>query len=128
MTGTDTLVLIVEDTEDNLLLIRRLLRKTGFRLIEAHDGRAAIDQARTHRPDLVLLDMSLPEVDGWTVARTLREMPETKTATIVALTAHAMDGDRQKALDAGCHHYMTKPIDVPSFLPTLTRILESRRG
>jgi two-component system cell cycle response regulator DivK len=122
------LVLIVEDIEDNLVLIKSLLEMADYRVVEARDGREAIDQAQAHHPDLILLDMSLPEIDGWTVARTLRQLPDFRSTLIVALTAHAMQGDREKTLDAGCDEFMTKPIDMPTFLPTITKILEGKRG
>ena len=122
------LVLIVEDIEDNLILIKSLLDMADFRVVEALDGREAIAQAQAHHPDLILLDMSLPEIDGWTVARTLRQHPEFRSTLIVALTAHAMPGDREKTLDAGCDEFMTKPIDVPGFLPAIKKILESKGG
>ena len=122
------LVLIVEDIEDNLVLIKSLLEMAAYRVVEARDGREAIDQARAHHPDLILLDMSLPEIDGWTVARTLRQLPDFRSTLIVALTAHAMQGDREKTLDAGCDEFMTKPIDMPNFLPAITKILEGKRG
>lgn len=122
------LVLIVEDIEDNLILIKSLLELADFKVAEARDGREAITQAQAHHPDLILLDMSLPEIDGWTVARTLRQMPEFASTLIVALTAHAMPGDREKTLEAGCDEFLTKPIDVPIFLPTINKILERRGG
>jgi two-component system cell cycle response regulator DivK len=122
------LVLIVEDIEDNLFLIKSLLEMADYRVVEARNGREAIDQAQAHHPDLILLDMSLPEIDGWTVARTLRQLPDFRSTRIVALTAHAMQGDREKTLDAGCDEFMTKPIDMPTFLPAITKILEGKRG
>lgn len=122
------LVLIVEDIEDNLILIRHLLELGDFRVAEARDGREALAQAQALRPDLILLDISLPEVDGWTVVRTLRRMPEFRATPIVALTAHAMPGDREKTLEAGCDDFLAKPIDVPTFLPTIAKILEAKRG
>ena len=122
------LVLIVEDIEDNLVLIKSLLEMADFPVVEARDGREAIAQAQAHHPDLILLDMSLPEVDGWTVARTLRQKPEFASTLIVAITAHAMPGDREKTLDAGCDEFLTKPIDVPNFLPAITKILERKGG
>jgi len=99
-----------------------------FRVIEARDGREALAQAQAHHPDLILLDMSLPEIDGWTVARTLRQLPDFRSTLIVALTAHAMQGDREKTFDAGCDEFMTKPIDVPNFVPAVTKMLEGKRG
>ena len=122
------LVLIVEDIEDNLILTRSLLEMADFRVIEARDGREALAQAQAHHPDLILLDMSLPEIDGWTVARTLRQLPDFRSTLIVALTAHAMQGDREKTFDAGCDEFMTKPIDVPNFIPAVTKMLEGKRG
>ncbi len=122
------LVLIVEDIEDNLVLIKSLLEMADFPVVEARDGREAIAQAQAHHPDLILLDMSLPEIDGWTVARTLRQKPEFASTLIVAITAHAMPGDREKTLEAGCDEFLTKPIDVPNFLPAITKILERKGG
>jgi two-component system cell cycle response regulator DivK len=122
------LVLIVEDIEDNLILIKSLLEMADYRVVEARDGREALAQAQAHHPDLILLDMSLPAIDGWTVARTLRQLPDFRSTLIVALTAHAMQGDREKTLEAGCDEFMTKPIDVPSFVPAVTKMLEGKRG
>ncbi len=122
------LVLIVEDIEDNLILIKSLLELADYRVVEARDGREALAQAQAHHPDLILLDMCLPEIDGWTVARTLRQLPDFRSTLIVALTAHAMHGDREKTLEAGCDEFMTKPIDVPNFVPAVTKILEGQRG
>ena len=122
------LVLIVEDIEDNLILIKSLLEMADYRVVEARDGREAIAQAHAHHPDLILLDMSLPKIDGWTVARTLRQIPDFRSTLIVAVTAHAMQDDREKTLDAGCDEFMTKPIDMPNFLPAITKILEGKRG
>jgi two-component system, cell cycle response regulator DivK len=124
---SEPVVLLVEDQEDNRVLARKLLARAGFRVVEAVDGHEALHQAAAVRPDLILLDIALPEVDGLTVARTLRQTPELKHLLIVALTANAMDGDRERTLEAGCDDFMTKPIDVPSFIPTIRRILE-RRG
>lgn len=121
---TDPVVLLVEDHEDNRFLARRLLTRAGFRVVEAVTGPQALEQAARVRPDLVLLDLLLPEIDGWTVARTLRQRPDLERVPIVAFTASAMDGDRAKALEAGCNAFMTKPIDVATFVPTIRRILE----
>lgn len=124
---SEPLILLVEDREDNRVLARKLLERAGFRVVEATDGREALQQVAAQRPDLLLLDMSLPLVDGWTVARTLRQSPDFKDLLIVALTAHAMDGDRDRALEAGCDEFLTKPIEVAKFIPTIRRILERRR-
>ena len=124
---SEPLILLVEDREDNRVLARKLLERAGFRVVEATDGREALEQVAAQRPDLLLLDMSLPVVDGWTVARTLRQSPDFKDLLIVALTAHAMDGDRERVLEAGCDEFLTKPIEVAKFIPTIRRILERRR-
>ncbi len=125
---SEPLILLVEDREDNRVLAKKLLERAGFRVVEATDGREALEQVAAQRPDLVLLDMSLPQIDGWTVARTLRQSPEFKDLLIVALTAHAMDGDRERVLEAGCDEFLTKPIEVAKFIPTIRRILERRRA
>jgi two-component system cell cycle response regulator DivK len=125
---SEPLILLVEDREDNRVLARKLLERAGFRVVEATDGREALEQVAAQRPDLLLLDMSLPLVDGWTVARTLRQSPDFKDLLIVALTAHAMDGDRERVLEAGCDEFLTKPIEVAKFIPTIRRILERRRA
>ena len=124
---SEPLILLVEDHPDNRVLARKLLERAGFRVAEATDGRQALAQVAALRPDLVLLDMSLPEVDGWTVARTLRQSPDTRDLRIIALTAHAMDGDRERVLEAGCDEFLTKPIEIPKFIPTIRRILDERR-
>jgi two-component system cell cycle response regulator DivK len=118
------LILLVEDHPDNRVLARKLLERAGFRVVEAVDGRQALEQAAACKPDLILLDMSLPEVDGWTVARTLRKSPELQNLRIVALTAHAMEGDRERVLEAGCDEFLTKPIEIATFVPTVRRLLE----
>jgi CheY-like chemotaxis protein len=123
---SEPLILLVEDHPDNRVLARKLLERAGFRVVEATDGRQALEQAAAARPDLVLLDMSLPEVDGWTVARTLRQSPAFKDLLIVALTAHAMDGDRERVLEAGCDEFLPKPIEISKFIPTIRRLLERR--
>jgi CheY-like chemotaxis protein len=125
---SEPVILLVEDHPDNRVLARKLLERAGFRVVEAVDGRQALEQAAACKPDLVLLDMSLPEVDGWTVARTIRQSPDLRHLLIVALTAHAMDGDRERVLEAGCDEFLTKPIEIPKFIPTIRRLLEQRRA
>lgn len=107
-------ILIVEDNEMNSdMLSRRLIRK-GWQVSLARTGREGVEMAARTVPDLVLMDMSLPEIDGWTATRMLRENPLTKDLAIIALTAHAMPGDRERALAAGCDAFETKPIDFVS--------------
>jgi len=104
-------ILLVEDNEMNRDMVSRRLLKQGFEMILAVDGEQAIDLARSEAPDLILMDISLPGLDGWEATRLLKTMPETRSIPIIALTAHAMAGDREKSLAAGCNDYDTKPID-----------------
>ena len=104
-------ILLVEDNEMNRDMLSRRLLKAGFEMVMAVDGEQAIDLARSEAPDLILMDISLPGLDGWEATRRLKAMPETRSIPIIALTAHAMAGDREKSLAAGCNDYDTKPID-----------------
>ncbi len=104
-------ILLVEDNEMNRDMLSRRLLKRGFEMVLAMDGEQAIDLARSEAPDLILMDISLPGLDGWEATRRLKTMPETRSIPIIALTAHAMAGDREKSLAAGCNDYDTKPID-----------------
>jgi len=116
-------ILLVEDNEMNRdMLSRRLVRK-GFTVDMAFDGKAGVEKARAGAYDLILMDMSLPEIDGWEATRQLRAAPETKTVPIIALTAHAMAGDREKALEAGCNDYDTKPIELDRLLGKMAALL-----
>jgi two-component system cell cycle response regulator DivK len=104
-------ILLVEDNEMNRDMLSRRLLKAGFEMVIAVDGEQAVDLARSETPDLILMDISLPGLDGWEATRLLKAMPETRSIPIIALTAHAMAGDREKSLAAGCNDYDTKPID-----------------
>ncbi len=104
------------------MLSRRLVRK-GYEVAMAVDGRQGVDMARSGDYDIVLMDMSLPEIDGWEATRRLKQAAETKALPIIALTAHAMAGDRDKALEAGCDDYDTKPIDLPRLLGKIEALL-----
>ena len=116
-------ILLVEDNEMNRdVLSRRLLRK-GYEVIVAVDGSEAIAKAQAERPDLILMDMSLPVVDGWEATRRLKTAPETRGIPIIALTAHAMAGDREMALEAGADDYDTKPIELPRLLEKIQAAL-----
>ena len=117
-------LLVVEDNEMNRdMLSRRLIRKK-YDVLVAVDGRESVEVARSEAPDLILMDMSLPVMDGWEAARQLRANPETRAIPIIALTAHAMSGDREKALDAGCDDYDTKPIELPRLLGKIEALLD----
>ena len=117
-------ILIVEDNEMNRDMLSRRLERKGFDINVAVDGQQGIDMATELSPDIVLMDMSLPIKDGWTATRELRANPATATLKIIALTAHAMDGDKQKTLDAGCDDYDTKPIDLKRLLGKIQTLIE----
>lgn len=116
-------ILLVEDNEMNRdMLSRRLMRK-GFEVVIAVDGQQGVDLAGAEIPDLILMDMSLPVLDGWEATRKIREAPETARIPVIALTAHAMSGDREKALEAGCDDYDTKPVDLERLLGKMQALL-----
>jgi two-component system cell cycle response regulator DivK len=115
------LVLVVEDNDMNLKLFRDVLQATGYRTLEATSGEDALAVAAEHVPDLVMLDSQLPGIDGVETLRRLREDERTATTPIVALTAQAMAGDRERFLDAGFDGYISKPVDVPEFIGTVRR-------
>ena len=105
-------VLVVEDNQDNRELIVKALRVNGYNVIEAADGEEAIEKAKTEKPDLILMDLFIPKIDGYEVTRILKGNDEFKNIPVIACTAHAMKGDMEDALAAGCDGYITKPIDV----------------
>jgi CheY-like chemotaxis protein len=116
-------ILLVEDNEMNRDMLSRRLTRHGHTVLIAEDGAQGIDKARLERPDIVLMDMSLPVIDGWEATRRLRADPATQALKVIALTAHAMGGDRQKALDAGCDDYDTKPVDIARLLGKIEALL-----
>ncbi len=105
-------ILYVEDNDDNVYVIRTRLGRLGYTIIVATDGEQGVAMARTEQPDLILMDLRLPGLDGWEATRQLKAAPETRGIPVIALSAHAMAGDRQKALAAGCEDYDTKPVDL----------------
>lgn len=109
-------ILYIEDNEQNMYLVKFLLEKHGYQVYAAADGREGIDSAASLRPDLILLDIQLPQMDGYQVARHLRNNPDLARTPIVAVTSYAMAGDRDKALAAGCNGYIEKPINPDTFL------------
>jgi CheY-like chemotaxis protein len=109
-------ILLVEDNEMNRDMLSRRLIKKGYEVVMALDGEQALEMARAEALDLILMDISLPGLDGWEATRRLKAMPETRTIPIIALTAHAMAGDREKCLEAGCDDYDTKPVEFPRLL------------
>jgi len=117
-------ILLVEDNEMNRdMLSRRLVRK-GYDVVMAVDGQQAVDAASSQSPDLILMDMSLPIIDGWEVTRRIKAAPYTQAIPVIALTAHAMESDREKCMDAGCDDFDTKPIDFPRLLAKISALLE----
>ncbi len=121
-------ILYVEDNEDNVYMLVRRLRRHGFEVIVAGDGAQGIEAARRERPDLVLMDLSLPVLDGWEATRRLKQAVETRSIPVVALSAHAMAGERERALEAGCDDYDTKPIDLARLLGKVAALLPGGGG
>ena len=115
-------VLLIEDNELNRDMLTRRLERKEFIVSYAEDGKSGIDMAKNEMPDIILLDLSLPVIDGWNVARQLKADTNTKDIPIIALTAHAMKGDREKALDAGCDDYDTKPVNLESLLDKMHKL------
>jgi CheY-like chemotaxis protein len=119
-------ILLVEDNEMNRDMLSRRLTRKGFEVVIAEDGQKGVDMTQSENPDLVLMDMSLPVVDGWEATRRLKASEETKHIPIIALTAHAMAGDREKTLEAGCDDYDTKPIELPRLLEKINALLNGK--
>ena len=118
-------ILVIEDNEQNLYLMRFILEKNGYQVVTARDGQAGIEAACRERPDLILLDIQLPVMDGYEVARRLKERPESKDIPIVAVTSFAMAGDREKTLAAGCQSYIEKPINPDTFMSEIEEYLSA---
>lgn len=123
MAGTPKTVLLVEDNEDNLVIYSTILRHSGFEVIEARDGKAGIETAKAKHPGLILMDVSIPIIDGWEATRRLKADPETADIPIIALTAHALESDQKKAAEAGCDGYLAKPAEPRLVLATVKRYL-----
>ena len=119
-------VLLVEDSEESRDGLARHLRRKGYEALLAVDGRQGVDMARAEAPDLILMDMSLPILDGWEATRQLKAAPQTRGIPVIALTAHAMAGDREKALEAGCDDYDTKPVEFARLLGKMESALRDK--
>ena len=119
-------ILLVEDNEMNRDMLSRRLVKRGYEVVIAVEGEQGVALARTDSPDLVLMDMSLPVLDGWEATRRLKSDPATRQIPIIALTAHAMAGDREKAREAGCDDFDTKPVELPRLLSKIEGLLQKR--
>jgi two-component system, cell cycle response regulator DivK len=109
-------ILYVEDNDDNIYMLKTRLARAGYTVIIATDGAEGVAKATSERPDLVLMDLGLPVLDGWEAARRIKAAPDTRSIPIIALSAHAMPGDQEKALAAGCDDFDTKPVDLPRLL------------
>jgi len=120
-------ILLVEDNEMNRDMLSRRLIRNGYEFLIAIDGGEGLAKARAESPDLILMDMSLPGIDGWEATRQLKAEPGTRGIPVIALTAHAMTGDRQKALSAGCDDFDTKPVELPRLLTKIQALLQRSR-
>ena len=119
-------ILLVEDNEMNRDMLSRRLKRNGYDVVIAIDGQQGVDMAASEAPDLILMDMSLPVIDGWEATRRVKANEETRGIPVIALTAHAMAGDREKAIEAGCEDYDTKPVEITRLLEKITNLLGSK--
>ena len=119
-------ILLIEDNELNRDMLTRRLERKGYTVISAVDGLSGIEKAGSEKPELIIMDLSLPVLDGWTAAQQLKADKNTKSIPIIALTAHAMKGDREKALEAGCDEYDTKPVNFERLLGKINQLTNSR--
>jgi len=114
-------VLIVEDNMDTYELVRFILEKNGYEVFLAVNGRDGVNAANKQKPDLIVMDLSMPEMDGWTATRLIKENKQTASIPLIALTAHVLPGDRQRAIDSGCDEFITKPMDLLELVETVNR-------
>jgi two-component system, cell cycle response regulator DivK len=121
-------ILLVEDNELNRDMLSRRLERKGYRIVMAVDGGAGVDMAISENPDLILMDMSLPVLNGWEATRQIKSNPKTRAIPVIALTAHAMASDREQALAAGCEDYDTKPIELPRLIEKIETLLSRPQG
>lgn len=119
-------ILYVEDNEDNIYVIKNRLGRAGYTVLIATDGEQGVNMAAAERPDLILMDLRLPVLDGWEATRRIKAQPDTRGIPIIALTAHAMTGDREKALEAGCDDFDTKPVELPRLLEKVRALLPKK--
>jgi two-component system cell cycle response regulator DivK len=121
-------VLLVEDNEMNRDMLSRRLIRRGFQVVFAMDGQQGVDLARSERPDIILMDMSLPVIDGWEATRRVKADDATRSVPVIGLTAHAMAGDREKAIEAGCDDYDTKPVELDRLIGKIERRIGAAKG
>lgn len=128
LTNTETVVkiLYVEDNEDNVYVVKNRFARVGLTVVVAGDGEQGVAMAATERPDLILMDLRMPVLDGWEATKRIKANPETRHIPIIALSAHAMTGDRERALQAGCDDYDTKPVELPRLLEKVRALLPGR--
>ena len=118
-----TKILYVEDNEDNVYMLSRRLKRKGFEIVIAVDGEQGVEMASSEKPDLILMDLSLPKMDGWTATKQIKSNNDLKSIPIIALSAHAMEEHKQRALDSGCNDYDTKPVDINRLLSKISNQL-----
>ncbi len=128
MSDSGKLVLLVEDNEDNRIVYSTILRHFGYEVSEALNGEEGIAKARTQQPDIVLMDISIPVIDGWEATQVLKHDPATKHIPIIALTAHALASDREKAMEVGCDGYLAKPCEPRAVVAEVQRFLGRKNG
>ena len=121
-----TKILYVEDNEDNVYMLSRRLKRKGFEIVIAVDGEQGVEMASTEKPDLILMDLSLPKMDGWTATKYIKSNNDLKSIPIIALSAHAMEEHKQRALDSGCNDYDTKPVDINRLLSKISEQLGNK--
>ena len=121
-------VLLIEDNEMNRDMLSRRLIRRGFQMVFAMDGQQGVDLARSERPDIILMDMSLPVIDGWEATRRVKADDATRSVPVIGLTAHAMAGDREKAIEAGCDDYDTKPVELDRLIGKIERLLGTAKA
>jgi two-component system cell cycle response regulator DivK len=119
-------ILIVEDNEENRDSLSRRLQRRGYEVVAASDGKTGVLMAQSEKPDLILMDMNMPELDGWEATRQIKAIAELQHVGVLALTAHALAGDKERALEAGCADYHTKPVDFSKLLAQMEAILQNR--
>jgi two-component system cell cycle response regulator DivK len=121
-------ILYVEDNDDNIFMLKSRLTRAGFTVVVATDGAKGVAMAASEKPDVILMDLSLPVLDGWEATRRIKAASETRHIPVIALTAHAMSGDREKALAAGCDDFDAKPVELPRLLDKIRALASSGRA
>jgi len=122
---TNAIVLYIEDNEDNAYMLSRRLSRRGYKVVVSIDGGAGVAKAQELQPDIILMDLNLPVMDGWSATRLLRKSPVTRSIPVIAVSSHALPGEREIALDAGCDEYETKPIDFERLISKIQQLLDN---